>query len=162
MDASLIPCIGCGARVPDTDGPTHRYLGASPGCWALYGEVLAREYTDYRFASVHNLTVDAYSAQHVGTPSPQTIQSAAVHLVSLYLQLEHGYDSMQAAQAKQKLVQGDYVWLDPPESLGALTIVDVQRETDPVGHVERVKEWAWSVWNAWAIHRATIEAWARF
>jgi hypothetical protein len=41
------PCVGCGAVVPDADGPAHRYFGASPGCWRLYGEVLGREYADY-------------------------------------------------------------------------------------------------------------------
>lgn len=36
------PCPGCGALVPSSDGPTHPYLGASPGCWvppASPGEV---------------------------------------------------------------------------------------------------------------------------
>src|SRR5436190_1879442 len=42
-----VPCIGCGVLTPDADGPTHPYLGASPGCWAVYGEVLAREYGEY-------------------------------------------------------------------------------------------------------------------
>ena len=65
-----IACTGCGALVPDTPGPTHRYIGASPQCWALFGEVLAREYSDFRYASVHQLTVDSYAAQHPGTPSP--------------------------------------------------------------------------------------------
>ena len=33
MDAAqqLVRCVGCGAPVPDIDGPTHAYIGASPG-----------------------------------------------------------------------------------------------------------------------------------
>ena len=27
----LLPCPGCGALFPPSDGPTHRYLGASAG-----------------------------------------------------------------------------------------------------------------------------------
>jgi hypothetical protein len=50
-----IRCVGCGALVPDIDGPTHRYMAASPGCWALFGEVVAREFSDFRYARVHLL-----------------------------------------------------------------------------------------------------------
>lgn len=85
MEANLRPCVGCGALVPEIEGPTHRYLGAPPGCWAVYGEVLEKEYGDCsRYALNHRLTVDA--AQHPGVPSPQSIQSVAVHLIRLYLE----------------------------------------------------------------------------
>jgi hypothetical protein len=69
--------------VPDVEGPVHRYLESSPGCWRLYGEVLAREYSDLAFWAAHRLTVDSYAVQHPGRSSPQTIQSVCVHLLSL-------------------------------------------------------------------------------
>lgn len=57
----VIACIGCGALVPDSDGPTLRYPdAASPGCWAVFGEILAREYGEFGYPDVHHLTVDAY------------------------------------------------------------------------------------------------------
>src|SRR5512145_2280867 len=96
MVAKKIPCIGCGARVAEGSGSAHPYIGASPGCWALYGEVLAREYTDPRYGTAHQLTVDAYAAQHPGTPSPQSIQSVTIHLVGLYIVFELGRTSLQA------------------------------------------------------------------
>jgi hypothetical protein len=49
----LKPRFGCGALLPDVNGPTHPYLGASASCWAVYGEVLAREYGEYRYPPVH-------------------------------------------------------------------------------------------------------------
>ena len=158
---TLIPCIGCGARVPDVDGPTHRYIGASPGCWALHGEVMAREYGDARFSG-GQLTVDAYAAQHPGTPSPQSIQSVAVHLVSLHLQLERGYASRQAVDAIRRATghKQAFAWLDPPPSPGALTIVDVHLVDDPAAYAEAVRRWARSVWQAWAPHHATVLRWA--
>lgn len=67
-ETETVSCIGCGAAVPSTDGPTHAYIGASPGCWACYGQVLTKEYSDYRFAPVHRLTVDTYAVQHPGKP----------------------------------------------------------------------------------------------
>ena len=69
-DAFRIPCVGCGARVPKMDGPTHRYMEASPGCWHVYGQVLARDYTDPFLRAVHRLTTDTYAVQHPGRPSP--------------------------------------------------------------------------------------------
>jgi hypothetical protein len=40
--------------VPDIDGPTHRYIGASPGCcWALYGELAEKEAVDFRYMRSH-------------------------------------------------------------------------------------------------------------
>ena len=39
-------CEDCGVVLPRREGPTHPYLGASSSCWALYGEILAREYSD--------------------------------------------------------------------------------------------------------------------
>ncbi|MCK6557732.1 hypothetical protein HUU39_19040 [candidate division KSB1 bacterium] len=33
-----LACSGCQALVPDIDGPSHPNLGASPGCWVIYGE----------------------------------------------------------------------------------------------------------------------------
>ena len=80
MSTELEPCPGCGALAPRSDGPAHRYLGASPGCWAIFGEVLAREYSDQRYWPVHHLTVDAYAIQHPGEPSTQTIQPASLRL----------------------------------------------------------------------------------
>src|SRR5262245_21594553 len=34
-DASRTRCVGCGGLVPKMEGPTHRYMEASPGCWRV-------------------------------------------------------------------------------------------------------------------------------
>ncbi len=165
MREKLRPCIGCGALVPEIDGPTHRYLGASPGCWAVYGEVLGKEYADYaRFAPVHRLTVDAYAAQHPGTPSPQAVGSVGVHLIRLHLQLEGDlpHDRANAAMLHiSSRLKKDFVWLDPPASLGDLTVLYVHEARDLEGHVGRVREWAESAWEAWSAHHETVRRWAR-
>ena len=74
-DAKTCGCLSCGGVFPDIDGPVHRYMKSSPGCWAVYGEVLAREYEDPYFFEVHRLTVDAYAVQHPGSTDRQSIQS---------------------------------------------------------------------------------------
>lgn len=158
---STVRCYGCKARVPDIDGAVHKYLGAPAGCWALYTEVLAREYSDMRYMAVHNLTVDAYSVQHPGEPERRTIQSVAVHLMSLCLQLNQGYDAIQAAKIKSAAteISDQFVWLAPPEDMGAITIVDIHAVEDAEQHRALVKRWAQSAWDAWRKHHTTIRTW---
>jgi hypothetical protein len=158
---NLVHCIGCGALVPHSDGPTHRYVGASPGCWAIFGQVQARGYEDARFG-LGQLGVDTYMAQHPGTPSPQSIQSVTVHLISLCLQLEHDYSSDQARDALNRATRhkAEFVWLDPPPSLGAVTILDVRAADDPAAFKDVVRGWAQSVWQAWEHYHAGLRDWA--
>lgn len=156
-------CPGCGALVPKTDGPTHRYLGASPGCWAVFGRVLAREYSDPAFMAVHGLTVDAYAVQHPGTPSPQTIQSAGVHLLALYLVLECGHDVAGSARLRRRAaerIRDRLRWLEPPASRGDMTVLDVEGAADATEHAARVRAWARSAWAAWSPHHEVVREWA--
>ena len=37
------PCPGCGAVIPDPPGVNRPSEGASPGCWAAYGDLVARD-----------------------------------------------------------------------------------------------------------------------
>lgn len=160
MPAPFEPCIGCGALVTVSDGPTHAYIGASPGCWQLYGEVLAKEYGEYRNPPVHRLTVDAYAAQHPGEPGRRSSQSVAVHLVGLHLILDRGFTPGRATRALGQLIDqlAPFPWLPPPADLGALTVLEVHAASNLDEHSERVEQWARSVWNAWSMHHQTVAA----
>ncbi len=41
---------------------THRYVGASPGCWEAYGRLAEREAAHFRYMRRYQLSVDAYCA----------------------------------------------------------------------------------------------------
>ncbi|NUM78864.1 hypothetical protein HUU40_31285, partial [candidate division KSB1 bacterium] len=159
---NVTACCGCQALVPDIDGPSHPYLGASPGCWAIYGEVLAKEYGEYRYPAVHRLTVDAYAAQHPGVPSRQAIQSVAVHLISLFLLSERRFAIAKMTEAMRGALRhrDHFVWLAPLASLANMTILDVTRAQSLQEHSRCVQAWAESVWQAWSPHHATIRRWA--
>ncbi|MGH8427693.1 MAG: DUF5946 family protein [Gammaproteobacteria bacterium] len=154
-------CVGCGASFPDIEGPVHRYLDSSPGCWAAFGEVLACEYSDVRYAGVHRLTVDAYAVQHPGRPSPQTIQSVAVHLISLCLVLEHGVEMSRATKAMQVAVKGKdrFFWLTPPSGRFEITVADVRKANTPEEHAELVRAWAACAWSAWSEYHGIVRSW---
>jgi hypothetical protein len=155
-------CVGCGAVVPDIEGPTHRYIGAAAGCWAAYGDILANEFGEFGYPDCHRLTVDTYAVQHPGTPSRQSVQSVCGHLVSLHLVLERGLDSNQATGELRSVVGRSraFTWVVPPVPAGWLTVLDVRGAPDLAEHERRVRLWAASVWNAWAPHHEMVRRWA--
>ncbi len=161
QSSDLVRCIGCGGLVPSIDGPVHRYIGSSPGCWAIYGEVLAREYSDPALMMVHRQTVDAYAAQHPGHPSPQSIRSVGIHLVRICLMVERGLDDEAAARAMPVILESKetFHWLVPPANIGAITAVDVWKTESRKDHVEAVRKWAGSVWQAWTPHHDQVRRW---
>jgi len=136
-------------------------MESSPGCWQVYGLVLAREYSDRAYQPTHRLTVDAYAVQHPGRPTPQSIQSVCVHLMSLCLLVEQGADPTYATRVMGRAVhpKGRFAWLSPPRSLGEITVVDVAAASTPLAHGTAVRAWAQSAWSAWAAHHGPIRAW---
>lgn len=154
-------CPGCGAEFPEAAGPVHRYMESSPACWAAYGEVLAREYSDPAYFRVHRLSVDAYAVQHPGRPGPQAIQSVAVHLIRLCLLLERGLPMERANDAMLKASEREdlYVWLEPPVSRGDVTVADVVDAKDVDSHMAAVRRWADSAWTAWTPHHSIVRSW---
>jgi hypothetical protein len=143
---------------------THRYMISSPACWAAYGEVLAREYSDPARATYYRLSVDSYAAQHPGdadNPSRQAIQSVGVHLLRLCLLVDKRIDMTRANEAMLAASSYKYtfVWLDPPLHVGSITVADVATTTTNQQLQHVVWQWAQSTWDAWSAHHATIHRW---
>lgn len=136
----------------------HLYVGAAPGCWAAYAEMIGRQLGDPELAEAGMLAVDVYMAQHPGVPGRQASQSVWVHLIGLCLALEHGYGGVASAGAKARAAAPDatFEWLEPPASLGSITVLDVLATDTADEHRAAVQHWATSVWAAWALHQAAI------
>ncbi len=137
-------CGGCGADVPDIDGPTHRYVGAAPGCWAAFNELLLRGASQY--------AVDAYCTQHPGVPGRQARRSVAKHLMNMCRYLERGGRVEDSTRFLASLSR-DFPWLVPPSHLGDITVHQV------LSGQESQREWAAAVWCAWLVAHPTIRAW---
>ena len=154
-------CCGCGALLPSMDGPTHRYMSSSPACWAAYGEILSREYSNRRLTAVHRLSVDTYAVQHPGDRSPQCVQSVAVHLCRLCVVLEAKYpvERANAVMLQVKRFEHSFFYLEPPSRRGAITAADVVVAGSIVEHITKVQQWALSAWEAWSAHHETIRRW---
>jgi len=153
-----IACVGCGALVPDVDGPTHRYLGASPGCWALYGELLSAEYLVRSLKPMQGLTINTYAVQHPGVTGPQTNQSLWVHLVGLCLVLERGEPAGRTTALMARLVgeRRSWEWLEPPTPPWPRTILDLRAARSLDDYDQAVAEWSVSTWLTWQAHHDAI------
>ena len=160
-------CPGCGLQLPASALPWDPRRNASPECWQLYGEVQGVELNDRELVrDLHQLTVDAYAAQHapreVGGDVPPI--SVAYALVGLHLALDRRVSGSEIRAAHQQMGKPDPSWprLPVPESTGAMTVFDVAAAGamvgSVVGHAEAVRAWAAAVWQAWAVQHTTVAA----
>lgn len=149
--------------------PMHAYIGASASCWALYNELLARQYEGFvgslpaNQALTRIRVIDAYAVQHHGKPERRAIQSVNAHLVALYLQLEKEYSGEQVNAALQRVLKfaNEFVWLEPPTPNGTLTIADVLRAETSQEQANAIENYARDIWRAWHARRETAVRWAR-
>ena len=173
------PCPGCGALFPSQDGPTHRYLGASAGCWALFSWSVAGGGSDGTdllaqsripdsvvaapvrgdARSVDALFGDAYGVQHHGEDSPQAIQSVAAHLLDLHAIITGHTTRPGWAIGRAVRARNVFHKLAPPPLGSALTY----RHLFPGGGVVTPATrgaYVLSVYEAWmALHGSTVEQW---
>lgn len=159
-------CPGCGALLPVIDGPTHRYIGASPACWAIYSALNAGE-PPIAGGPYNGLIVDAYAAQHPGTPSNQATQSVAVHLLTLYGVFEQGVAPADALWVRQRSLRGTaeerhrrFRWLTPPVFDGSNTVAQITAAPTPAARSAQLQHYVESVWQTWAaLHAPTLAEW---
>lgn len=111
--------------------------------------------------------VDAYAAQHPGTPSNQATQSVAVHLIALYAVFVKGTDlgrlvwvRQRALRAKPDEKHGRFQWLTPPDFTGSLNVADIANSATPQSRAELVVRYVRDMWEVWArVHAATVAKW---
>ena len=155
-----VRCFGCGAQVPDQEGPTHTYMLSAPGCWALYGSVLAWRNTlaaSGEFTAAQRI-VDTYAVQHATNPDRRNRQSVAGHLMSLCASIEHGISGARLQTMIGDWTHRDYPQLAPRPAGYPVTV----RHVAGAGENSRraaVDNWATSAWAAWAAHHDTVRDW---
>jgi len=144
-------CLQCGAVTPTSNIEAHPYFGASKGCWAAYGTILAREYSDPLFFKNHRQTVDAYALQHPANDDN-------IHLIALTLLYGLGLPPARIPKIMNNIVQKSsqpnnaFKRLCRPVSLSEITVSDIVNLIELQAHLEGVDHWAQGVWKAWEIH----------
>jgi hypothetical protein len=105
-------CSGCGLQLPAGGMPWDRRRNASLECWQLYGEVQGFELRHLGLVrDFHQLTVDAYAAQHAPRESGDVPPlSVAYALVGLYLALDRGVSGIEVRAAHQRMGRPSPSW----------------------------------------------------
>ncbi len=159
----LETCVGCGVVLPAVeDGTTHRYMNSSAACWAAFNALSLLE--NGAFAA---LMVDAFAVHHPGTPSAQTINSVAIHLMGLHGVVKRSFEPSQALWLRQRpgrqsqIAKHDrFHWLTPPDLTHGITVSDVIAGASPLERSARLEMWVREVYALWsAAHEAQIAAW---
>ncbi len=145
--------------VPDVTWPVHRYVGASPGCWAIYAETMGGGLFGPIAPPWGPLMVDAYMTSHPGLPGPQSTPSVWVHLIALHLVLEGGWPASRLVRIRTIAADSfdGWGWLEQPASMGPVTIVDLDEASDgPLDDL--AQRWVEGVWAAWASQHEAVRA----
>lgn len=169
MSAATDICPGCAVALPAQAGPVHRYMTASPACWALYSGLFSAGEPLVLGGPLLGLTVDAYAAQHPGTPNPQAIQSVAVHLLTMHGVFERGQNVGRALWLRTRSLRDDkalghkhsrFTWLTPPSFAGLLNVAAIAAAPTPQARGAVAERWIRQVYDTWAAaHAATIARW---
>jgi hypothetical protein len=157
---TTVTCVGCRGEVPDINGPIHRYMTASPGCWQAYTGLLGGGLPPSPAAG---LTVDAYAVTHPGVPGPQSTPSVWVHLLTLCFVLERRWPVERAIHLRR--VGADafsgWPWLAPPDSMGPVSAIDVAAALaagDGTAAITLTQRWVAGAWDAWGDHHRAVRA----
>lgn len=153
-------CFSCKAIVPDIAGEVHKYMDSSPGCWYLFGKILEKEFSDPSYKINSRLTTDAYAIQHYGQASvTQAVKSVNHHLISLTFYFDYKMTVKQSDSAFKSLARfkDNFKWMEPPENIGIITVVDVLKAKKSQEHLKLVEEWAYESWMVWKQHHHSIK-----
>jgi hypothetical protein len=144
-------CPDCGASV----------MGGREGCQSLFDELMLQAYSDPLYAATHSLALDAYCMQHTQRYC-RSAKSYAAHLTRLCCGLEHNGDH-KVYEAIQKSLNGTVAFERPeaPGSRGQITVADLLAASCVEEHTKLVKEWAASVWEAYASQHDIARSWIK-
>ncbi len=151
-------CVACGF-VGEGDGPVHAYMSFSPACWARYGEILAREFSDTEYFGAHRLLVDAACGQHSVGEDRRARQSLHIHLAALMLHFEDGVGEAAIVTFLRKAAQEkDFSLLVMPQENYSMSMSGVFAARDAGRHCKEVEKYARAVFDAWAGHHPVFRA----
>jgi hypothetical protein len=148
-------CPGCGLVLLGDPAAEPARLHASPECEAVLAEVLGFEFQHPVMLRYHQLTVDAYGAQHAGEGAPRI--RVATGLAGLWLALEHDFSAEEIRAVHRRMGHPTAAWpafAPPSPDRRWVTVLDVAeqgvRAQSGSGHAHAVEQWAESVWSAWS------------
>lgn len=167
---ALETCPDCGVVLPPVleSGAKHRYIGASASCWALFSNLLNAGEPPMAPGRLNPILLDAYCVQHHGTPSPQAINSVAVHALVLHGVFVAGVRPDNALWIRQRALRDSadsrkherFHWLSPPDPAKMLAIVDIANAETASARSAQLQVYVLSIWAAWSeLHGTMLAQW---
>jgi len=153
-------CPGCGIQLPANAAAPEVPLNASRECAAVYAEVSGFEFEHPVMLRYHQLSVDAYGAQHGGAPA--TPIRLGYSLAGLWLALEHAFSGDEVRAVHQAMGHAEDWWpvFEPPVGRAWRTVRDVAeqgvRRGSSTGHATATTAWAEDVWRVWTSERPGV------
>lgn len=116
---------------------------------------------------IHQLVVDAFTAQHADENTKPI--AVAFALIGLYLHIEKKYSGRQVQRAHMALAKRRKQWpaFQPPAERGTATVADVVTAAPGPERDAAIERWCASVWQAWSENQQQIrdlvkaELWSR-
>jgi hypothetical protein len=122
----------------------------------LYNELAYYTLSHPDPAFIHQLLVDAYTAQHAGASTKPIAVTFA--LVGLYLAVEKNFTGKQVQRIHMQLARSRRIWpsFSIPDERGAMTVADVASVPPGGDRDAAIHRWWASVWEAWRGSREPI------
>ena len=162
-------CSDCKAELPKLadNAPTHRYLGSSASCWALFTNMNNAGEPPIAPNRLTPLLTDAYAAQHFGKPSPQAINSVAVHLLALHAVFKHEFNPAKVQWVRLRALQNKttprherFHWLTPPDFTDCLTVADIAAAATAEARGAKTAVFVQQVYTYWSdLHHQVLAQW---
>ncbi|MFV2038506.1 MAG: DUF5946 family protein, partial [Paracoccaceae bacterium] len=135
------------------------YMSFSPACWARYGDILAREYSDAAYWRGPRLLTDAVCAQHSVGDERRARQSLHIHLAALMMFFEDDAPKARVVGFLRKAARGfAFGALKMPAANHLVSIAGIHGATDAARHDAAVKRYARAVFDAWQVHHRVFRA----
>ena len=120
-----------------------------------------KEFSDFQYAKMNRLKVDAYALQH---PEIYMVsaKSFAAHLVGMCIAMKY-HNDQHLMEALQKWLNGKMELEKPPilTYYGSITIADIMKAKSASEYERFVTDWAKCVWGAYAIYHQLAREWVR-
>lgn len=152
-------CPACGYE-GHHDGPAHAYMSPSPACWARYGQVLAREFSDREYWASHRLLTDAYCGHHSIGEDRRARQSLYIHMAGLMLHFEDEVDGPVIVDFLRRAAKSGHAFpaLEMPDASPLVSFDGVHSARSAAEHVDAVAAYASAVFEAWTPHHSVFRA----
>jgi hypothetical protein len=146
-----VVCPGCRNKLPDRNLDLNNKYNASGECFEKFNDIAVYNFFKNDKNYIHQVAVDAYVAQHSGTPT--TNKATVLALIGLYLYVVREYkgNKIQIEQMRIAKLQNDWPRFEVHTNINEITVLDVLNES-AVGdkREEMIKKWAKYVWDCWS------------